>query len=69
VDVAEVIKTIRIGLNLTQDELVKQLGVAFTTVNRWENRRIRPNSMARTVLKVYCKENGVDQELIGAIDK
>ena len=34
---AEAIKTLRKKMLITQTELAAQLGVAFVSVNRWEN--------------------------------
>ena len=65
---AEIIKTIRISLGLSQEEFARQLGIAFTTVNRWENNKVAPNKMARTLLKSYCVEHNVDRKLIDALD-
>ena len=67
-DVARIIKVIRISLDLSQEEFARQLGVAFTTVNRWENRKVIPNKMARTLLKSYCIEHNVDSKLVDALD-
>jgi len=35
----------RLEHKITQQELAKKLGVAFTTVNRWLNRRITPSKI------------------------
>ena len=67
-DTADIIKNIRISLDLSQEEFARQLGVAFTTVNRWENRKVAPNKMARTLLRSYCIEHGIDSKLIDAFD-
>ena len=41
---AEEIKRIRTGLGLSQVEFARDLGVAFTTVNRWENGKAVPQN-------------------------
>jgi len=35
----------RLEHKITQQELARKLGVAFTTVNRWLNRRIKPSKI------------------------
>ncbi|MFQ5637324.1 MAG: helix-turn-helix domain-containing protein [bacterium] len=44
------IKRIRLNLGLTQEELAHNLGVAVSTVNRWENSKNRPGKMACKLL-------------------
>jgi transcriptional regulator with XRE-family HTH domain len=38
-------------LGLTQTELAKKLGVAFATVNRWENSQNEPSPLALKELR------------------
>jgi transcriptional regulator with XRE-family HTH domain len=42
-DFADRVKTLRGRLALTQTQMAACLGVAFATVNRWENARARPS--------------------------
>ena len=35
----------RLEHKITQQELAKKLGVAFSTVNRWLNRKSKPNKI------------------------
>ena len=67
-DIAEIIKSIRTELGLSQDDFARELDVAFTTVNRWENSKFKPTKIARTLLRTYCIEHGVDRKLINALD-
>jgi transcriptional regulator with XRE-family HTH domain len=46
-------------LNLTQEQLAKELGVAFSTVNRWENGIYSATFLVRRKFEDYCKERGV----------
>lgn len=55
----ELIKKIRIFLNMSQTELAEVLNVSFATVNRWENGRAVPNKLAQLALYDLCKENNV----------
>ena len=56
------IKQIRTYLNISQTELAEQLNVTFTTVNRWENGKARPNIKAMKALKQYCVEHDLPYE-------
>ena len=56
------IKNLRLSCLMNQTEFGNALGVSFTTVNRWENGKARPNIKAMKALKQYCEENGLAYE-------
>lgn len=47
---AEAIKALRKKMLLTQEELALQLGVAFISINRWENGHCEPTMKAKRKL-------------------
>jgi putative transcriptional regulator len=47
---------IRRQLALSQEDLARQLGVSFATVNRWETGRNSPSRLARAQLNAFCKK-------------
>lgn len=49
-------KKLRERALLTQTEFAELVGVAFSTVNRWEAGKARPN------IKAYCEKNGLPYE-------
>lgn len=49
-----IIKEVRLQLNLSQEELARELGVCFATVNRWERGRFLPSKLALMQLQTYC---------------
>lgn len=57
---AEDIKKIRRKAFLSQEEFAKQIGVSYTTVNRWETGKSKPNLKAMKLIDKYCKKNSVD---------
>ena len=59
-----VIKSIRTELGISQEALARELHVGFTSVNRWENNRSKPNQIARHLLLELCKSKGIDEDLI-----
>ena len=63
-ELSEIIKTIRSELNLSQEGLVRELHVGFSSVNRWENNKSKPNQIARYALIELCKKKNLDQDLI-----
>ena len=44
-DLIDRFETFRLENKITQQELAEKLGVAFSTVNRWLNRHVKPNKI------------------------
>ena len=63
----EIIKAVRIQLGLSQQKFAKEMHIAFSTVNRWENGRTIPNGMARSLLSDYMRNNGICEKWIKVI--
>lgn len=55
----EVIKQIRLNLELSQTAFAEQLCVSFSTVNRWENGKAAPNRLAMKAIKELAQENNL----------
>ena len=55
----DLIKKIRLHMNMNQTELAELLNVTFATVNRWENGRALPNKLAQDKIHDLCKEYDV----------
>ncbi len=53
-DVPELVKEIRKQLFLSQEDLARELGVSFTTINRWENGQVKPSKLAKAQLNDFC---------------
>lgn len=55
----EEIKRLRTRCFLTQEDFANKLGVAFSTVNRWEQGKSKPNLVAMKNIKAFCDENDI----------
>ncbi|MFH1314290.1 MAG: helix-turn-helix transcriptional regulator [Candidatus Eisenbacteria bacterium] len=53
-DYRELVKEVRKQLDLSQEDLARELGVSFATVNRWETGRTRPSRLAIAQLDAFC---------------
>ncbi len=54
-DWADLVMETRARLGLTQEQFASKIGVTFTSVNRWENRRVKPSRLAlRQIEEVLC---------------
>lgn len=57
------IKEIRIKSLLSQSDFAEEIGVSFSTVNRWENGKAIPNFKTLKRIKDFCARNGIDFKL------
>ena len=51
---------VRKKLNLSQKELAAAINVSFSTINRWENDRVVPSSLAVKSFYDFCENNFID---------
>ena len=58
------IKRIRQRSFLTQQEFADVIGVAFSTVNRWESGRSKPNLKAMKSINTFCLDNKIPYEVL-----
>jgi len=56
---SEAIRKLRKKMLLTQQEFAKELGVAFVTVNRWENGENEPGMKYKRKLLPLFKRYGI----------
>lgn len=59
---SQAVLQVRESLHLSQMAFAKELGVSFTSVNRWENEVQKPSSLALKMIKAYCQERGIALE-------
>ncbi|MEA5487476.1 MULTISPECIES: helix-turn-helix domain-containing protein [Pseudanabaena] len=62
-DIGNLIKSIRHDLQLSQEKFASQLGVSFSSLNRWENHKAMPSSLALKNINIYfnsLKDQGKD---------
>lgn len=50
------VELLRKKLFLSQEDFAKEIGVSFTTVNRWESGKVFPNYKTLKKLADYCSE-------------
>ena len=55
----QVIYKIRIKTLLSQSAFAKEIGVSFSTVNRWESGKAKPSYEALKKIKEYCDRNSI----------
>jgi len=50
------IRNLLVAVGLTQEQFAAQVGVTFSTVNRWENGRGAPSPLAMRRIQELCQE-------------
>lgn len=58
----QTVKNIRLVLKLSQEDLARELGVSYATINRWENGKSTPSRLALSAVKEFCEKNGITYE-------
>ncbi len=66
--IPEALKYIRKVSFLSQEALAKELGVAYSTVNRWETGKTKPNYQAMKKIDMFCKKQSIDINISDAIE-
>lgn len=63
-DMAELIVNLRQRLKLTQEQLAAHLGVTCLTVNRWENRKVKPSPIALKLIRGTVEQTAGAEDLL-----
>jgi len=66
---SEIVKTVRVQLMLTQEQLAHDLNISFSTINRWENGRTTPSKLAKMQLMEYCRQKNVGDVILADLRK
>ena len=56
---AEKIKFVRAKLLISQTVLAEEMGVSFSTVNRWETNKHAPSFIAQKKFELFCESKGI----------
>ena len=65
----DIIKKIRTELNITQEQLARELNISFSTINRWENGHTSPSKLAKMRLLEFCSSKNVDAAITSELEK
>ena len=57
INIAKMIKKLRVASGLTQEQFASKVGVTLSTVNRWENSKGKPSPLAMLRIKELQKES------------
>ena len=66
---ADIVKTVRKQLGLSQQSLADALNVSFSTINRWENGHVVPSKLAQKTFINYCEDNFIDVSELQKLDE
>ena len=62
-DFQEQVKFVRMHLQLSQEDLARQMGISFATVSRWERENRKPQLALLGKFYSFCKRNGIEIDL------
>lgn len=57
------IRKVRKSAMLSQEAFAQELGVSFTTVNRWESGKSKPSYKGMKIIDDYCKAHNIDFDI------
>ena len=55
----EYMRKVRRDMEMSQQELAKELNVSYTSINRWEKKQVVPSKLARKSILDFFKVRGV----------
>ena len=58
----EIIKDIRCQSLLSQTDFARELGVSYSTVNRWETGKTLPTYKAMKSIETFCSKRDIEIE-------
>ncbi|MEG1584627.1 MAG: helix-turn-helix transcriptional regulator [Anaerovorax sp.] len=67
-ELSDILKQMRIEIGMTQVEIAQAIHLSFSTINRWENGRARPNPLASVTVLALAKEKGASKELLDELE-
>lgn len=65
---SESIKKLRQDCFLSQEAFAKELGIAFTTVNRWETGKAKPTYKTMKLIDQFCQKNNINFDIRNNLD-
>lgn len=65
-NIAEQLKALRKQQGWSQEDLARELGVSFSTVNRWENGKAKPSRLAGNQIARLLGKNEINSQSVSA---
>ena len=62
-DFQDQVKFVRMHLQLSQEELARQMGISFATVSRWERESRKPQLALLGKFYSFCQRKGIEIDL------
>jgi DNA-binding transcriptional regulator YiaG len=62
-DFQDQVKFVRMRLQLSQEELARQMGISFATVSRWERESRKPQLALLGKFYSFCQRKGIEIDL------
>ncbi|MFS0724083.1 helix-turn-helix transcriptional regulator [Paenibacillus sp. 1P07SE] len=66
---SNIVKQIREELEISQEQLARELNISFSTINRWENNKSTPSRLAKDRLWAFCENKSISTAVIDQLKK
>lgn len=66
---SDAIKTIRRKTLLSQSDFAKEIGISFSTVNRWENGKAVPKLCKLKLIKDFCVKHNIPFDIDACVSE
>lgn len=53
---SKLVKKVRRQLEMSQEDLARESGVSFATINRWENNKTVPSRLTINQFELFCDD-------------
>ena len=68
--ISNLVRELRLETGLTQEQFAAELGVTYSSMNRWVNGRSKPSPLAMQKIEGMLRQMGTrGQEILAAIQK
>jgi putative transcriptional regulator len=62
------VRALRRRLGMSQEKFAAEIGVSFSTVNRWENAHRRPSPLSWRAVQEFARRRGLREDFLQRSD-
>ena len=62
------VRALRRRLGMSQEKFAAEIGVSFSTVNRWENAHRQPSPLSWRAVQEFARRRGLREDFLQRLD-